>query len=102
MSDTHTNTLTAAVKPRACLNLQHGRDRHSLHSRSQSDKPCRPWLLGERCGPEDRKQLERSPAVKAVGVQRTGWEKGDFLIWRLDFHQKCPALNLFVQQTEVK
>lgn len=49
--------------------------RHSLHSWSQSYKPCRPWLLRERCGPEDRKQLERSPAVKAVGGQRIGWEK---------------------------
>lgn len=49
--------------------------RHSLHSWFRSCKPCRPWLLRERCCPEDRKQLERSPAVKAVGGQRIGWEK---------------------------
>lgn len=64
---------------------------------SQSCKPCRPWLLRERCGPEDRKQLERSPAVKAVVVQRIGWEKRGFPHMVLGLSSKVSSAYLLVQ-----
>ena len=52
---------------------------HSISPFTEALIPTNPAgnarFLREQCGPEDRKQLERSPAVKAVGGQRIGWGK---------------------------